>query len=103
MLALATVVNIDPQKRTIQEAAIALGPVAPIPFRASQTEAKLRGSPISKKCLEMAAESVFEESNPRSSLLRGSMEYRKEMFKVFVRRGLSRALADAGVATAKEA
>jgi carbon-monoxide dehydrogenase medium subunit len=103
MLALATVVNIDPQKRTIQEAAIALGPVAPIPFRASQTEAKLRGSPISKKCLEMAAESAFEESNPRSSLLRGSMEYRKEMVKVFVRRGLSRALADAGVATAKEA
>ena len=102
MLALATVVHIDPEKRTIREAAIALGPVTPIPFRASQTEAKLRGSPISKKSLEMAAESAFEESNPRSSLLRGSMEYRKEMVKVFVRRGLRRALADAGVAIAEE-
>jgi carbon-monoxide dehydrogenase medium subunit len=98
VLALATVVTIDQEKKLIKEVAIALGPVASIPFRASQTETKLRGSPISKKRLEMAAQWAFEECNPRSSLLRGSMEYRKEIVKVFVRRGLSRALANVGVA-----
>jgi carbon-monoxide dehydrogenase medium subunit len=98
IFALAAVVAVEPDKRVIQDAAIAIGPVAPIPFRAAKAEAALRGAPLSKKILEMAAQSAFEESSPRSSLLRGSMEYRKEMVKVFVRRGLSRALADAGVA-----
>jgi len=98
MLVSATVVTADPEKKTIKDAAIAIGPVAPIPFRASQTEAKLRNAPISKESLEMAAQMAFDESSPRSSLLRGSTEYRKAMVKVFIRRGLSRALANTGVA-----
>jgi CO/xanthine dehydrogenase FAD-binding subunit len=102
ILVLATVVTIDPEKKTIKDAAIAIGPVAPTPFRALKTEAKLRGAPISGESLEMAAQSAFEEANPRSSLLRGSLEYRKEMVKVFVRRGLTRALADAGAVVTEE-
>jgi aerobic carbon-monoxide dehydrogenase medium subunit len=102
ILVLATVVTIDPGKKTIKNAAIAIGPVAPTPFRAVKTEAKLRGAPISQGSLEMAAQSAFEEANPRSSLLRGSLEYRKEMVKVFVKRGLSRALADAGAVVTEE-
>jgi carbon-monoxide dehydrogenase medium subunit len=102
ILVSATVVTIDPEKKTIKEAAIALGPVAPTPFRVLKTEARIRNSPISKGSLEMAAESAFAESNPRSSLLRGSMEYRKAMVKVFIRRGLSRALANAGGAVTEE-
>ncbi len=102
ILVSATVVTIDPEKKTIKDAAIALGPVAPTPFRASKTEAKLRNTPISKGSLEMAVQDAFEESNPRSSLLRGSTEYRKAMVKVFIRRGLSRALANAGVAVTGE-
>lgn len=98
ILVSATKVTIDPEKETIKDAAIAMGPVAPTPFRAFKTEAKLRDAPISRESLEMAAQSAFEEANPRSSLLRGSLEYRKEMVKVFVRRGLSRALANAGAA-----
>jgi carbon-monoxide dehydrogenase medium subunit len=98
ILAVATVVAIEPEKKTITNAAIALGPVAPTPFRASKTEARLQNAPVSQGSLEMAAQTAVEESNPRSSLLRGSMEYRKAMVKVFIRRGLSRALADAGAA-----
>jgi carbon-monoxide dehydrogenase medium subunit len=98
ILAVATVVAIEPEKKTITNAAIALGPVAPTPFRASKTEAGLQNAPVSQGSLEMAAQTAVEESNPRSSLLRGSMEYRKAMVKVFIRRGLSRALADAGAA-----
>jgi len=103
MLVVATVVTIDPEKKTVKDAAIAMGPVAPTPFRAFKTEAKLRGVPISPKTLEMAAQDAFEEANPRSSLLRGSLEYRKEMVKVFVKRGLRRALANAGAAITEEA
>ena len=102
ILVLATVVTIDPGKKTIKDAAIAIGPVAPTTFRALKTEAKLRGAPISRGSLEMAAQSAFEEANPRSSLLRGSLEYRKEMVKVFVKRGLSRALANAGAVVTEE-
>ena len=102
ILVLATVVTIDPGKKTIKDAAIAIGPVAPTPFRALKTEAKLRGAPISQGSLEMAAQSAFEEANPRSSLLRGSLEYRKEMVKVFVRRGLTRALTEAGAVLTEE-
>lgn len=98
----AAVVTIDPEKKVINEAGIALGPVAPIPFRAVETEAKLRGAPISRATLDRAGESAFAESNPRSSLLRGSREYRKEMVKVLVHRGLSRALINADRTLAEE-
>ena len=102
MLASAFVVTVDPKMKRIKEAAISLGPVAPTPFRAARTEAGLRNAPISKETLEEAARTAFDEANPRSSLLRGSKDYRKEMVKVFVRRGLSRALANAGAALTEE-
>ena len=102
ILVSAFAVTIDPEKKTIKDAAIAIGPVAPTPFRAFKTEAKLRDAPISRKSLETAAQNAFEEANPRASLLRGSMEYRKEMVKVFVKRGMSRALANAGAAVMEE-
>jgi carbon-monoxide dehydrogenase medium subunit len=102
MLAAAIVVAVDKEKRAIKEAAISLGPVAPTPFRAWKTEAGLRNAPISKATLEGAGRTASEEANPRSSLLRGSTEYRKAMVKVFVKRGLSRALANVGAALAEE-
>ncbi|HYB19863.1 MAG TPA: FAD binding domain-containing protein, partial [Thermodesulfobacteriota bacterium] len=102
ILALASVVEIEPQKRIIREAAIALGPVAPVPFRAMRAEAGLRGGPLTKRTLEQAAQDAFDESHPRSSLLRGSQEYRKEMVKVLVCKGLSRAAAQAGTPVAEE-
>ncbi|MBI4758833.1 MAG: xanthine dehydrogenase family protein subunit M, partial [Chloroflexi bacterium] len=40
-----------------------------------------------------AARLASEEAEPRSSVLRGSREYRKEMVTVFVRRALERASA----------
>lgn len=97
ILALATVVDIDPQKKIFKDVALAIGPVAPIPFRATRTEAMLRGASISKKTIEAAAEKASLESSPRSSFLRGSSDYRKEMVRVLVRRSLTQALIRAGV------
>jgi len=96
ILALATVVTIDPPQKAFKDVTLAIGPVAPIPFRAAKTEDMLRGASLSKKTIEMAGVSASSESNPRSSSLRGSADYRKEMVKVLVRRGLSLALERAG-------
>jgi carbon-monoxide dehydrogenase medium subunit len=96
ILVLAAVIKIDPQKKIIQEAAIAMGPVAPTPFRAVETEALLAGAPMSRKTIERAAETAFAEVNPIDSAIWGSAEYKREMVKVFVKRGLENAIIEAG-------
>lgn len=96
MLVCAVVVRVDPEKRVIEEASIALGPVAPVPYRAVQTEAKLHNAPIAQESLAAAAETSLVECNPRESLLRGSCDYREEMITVLVKRGLKKALEQAG-------
>ena len=95
ILVLAAVVKVDPQKKIIQEAAIALGPVAPTPFRALEAEALLAGAPVCKETIEQAAESACAEANPIDSAIWGSAEYKREMVKVFVKRGLENALIEA--------
>jgi carbon-monoxide dehydrogenase medium subunit len=96
ILVLAAVVDVDPEQKVFRDAAIALGPVAPIPFRARHTEEMLKGAPLSKETVEMAADNAFAEATPISSVIWGSDEYKREMVKVFVRRGLHRALERAG-------
>jgi len=96
MLVCAVKVAVDKEKNTISKAAIALGPVAPTPFRRRSTEEDLKGAPIDRQTVEKAAEGTAAYCTPRDSLLRGSCDYRDEMVKVFVKRGLSKALAQAG-------
>ena len=96
ILVTAVVVKVDPQKKIIQEAAISLGPVAPTPFRAAQTETLLAGAPVSGETIARAAESAATESKPIDSAVWGSAEYKREMVKVFVKRGLQNALIEAG-------
>lgn len=82
--------------QTIESAAIALGPVAPVPFRARVVEEFLVGKPAATETLAQAAEQASAQCSPRDSLLRGSCDYRTEMVKVYVRRGLAASLAQAG-------
>jgi carbon-monoxide dehydrogenase medium subunit len=96
ILVLAAVVEVDPQDKTFRDVAIALGPVAPTPFRARKAEEILRGAPVNKESVEKAADRAQKESTPISSAIWGSYEYKKEMVKVFVRRGLYKALERAG-------
>jgi carbon-monoxide dehydrogenase medium subunit len=96
ILICAIVVRINPAKGLIEEAAIALGPVAPTPFRAGQAEDRLNGAPLTMDSIEAAAELARQESSPRDSCLRGSCDYRQEMVRVYVRRGLKRAIEAAG-------
>jgi len=96
MLVLAAVVNANMEKRIINRAAIAIGPVAPVPYRARDVEEGLKGAPISDETMEAAANRGMLECTPRDSRLRGSCDYRQEMTKVFIKRGLTRAIAQIG-------
>lgn len=92
ILICAVVVTLSEGGDDFESARIALGPVAPVPFRASQAEESLRGSPVSLEAMARAGEMAMQESHPRSSLLRASKEYREEVIKVLVRRGLEQAV-----------
>jgi aerobic carbon-monoxide dehydrogenase medium subunit len=96
MLVAAVVVGLDEERQNITRVGIALGPVAPIPTRPVKAEALLIGAKVSRLVVEEAARLAMDESSPRDSCLRGSCDYRREMVQVFVRRGLTQALARAG-------
>jgi len=86
---------LDGEGRNLAWARISLGPVAPVPFRARETEAFLAGRPADAETFARAGEIAAGESHPRTSLLRASKEYRHEVIKVLVRQGLERAVEQA--------
>ncbi|HHY94745.1 MAG TPA: xanthine dehydrogenase family protein subunit M [Firmicutes bacterium] len=69
---------------------VAVGPVAPYPFRVRGAEDFLRGQPIAQDTIARAAAGAASEANPRSSPLRGPADYRREMVEVLVTRALMR-------------
>ncbi len=97
MLVCSVVVTVDKAKKVITDAAIALGPVAPIPFRSRLIEDEIKGKPATIQTLQEAADRAYAYCSPRDSLLRGSCDYRQEMVKVLVKRGLRRALEQTGL------
>ena len=72
----------------IQKARIALGPVAEKPFRARKAEAYLESAEIAPESILEAARIASEEAKPRTSLLRGTDLYRKEMIRLYLVRAL---------------
>jgi carbon-monoxide dehydrogenase medium subunit len=88
MLNGAVVILLDSSWKRIQEARIALGPVAEKPFRPRDAEAYLQSREISPEIILEAARIAAGEANPRTSLLRGSDVYRKEMIRLYLERTL---------------
>jgi CO/xanthine dehydrogenase FAD-binding subunit len=72
----AVKLSLDPGGERIAHACIALGPVAPRPFRAREAETFLKGQSPGAESFARAARMAQEESNPRSSVMRASREYR---------------------------
>jgi carbon-monoxide dehydrogenase medium subunit len=92
-LAVGTVVGVrDGLCDTVR---IAVGPVAPTPFRAREAEDALMGQPPTTEAMAHAAELAEQAAQPRDSLLRGSRDYRQAMVGVLVRRALAEAVAKA--------
>jgi carbon-monoxide dehydrogenase medium subunit len=76
---------------TIAEAAIAMGPVAPRPFRAHRAEIFLRGRAVTADALAHAGRIAQEEASPRSSVMRASREYRLAIIPTLVGGALAQA------------
>ena len=90
MLNVAVVATI--QEGHFEEVRIAVGPVAPLPFRSKNAETTLKDASIGQEVINRAAEAAALEAQPRDSALRGSAEYRREMVKVLLRRAIGEAL-----------
>jgi CO/xanthine dehydrogenase FAD-binding subunit len=95
LINVAVRVLLDADCSHIRESRIAIGPVAPIPFRAIQAEAVLEDQPASDETVALASETAASESQPRTSLLRASKEYRRQLIKVLTQRALRRAIQNA--------
>ena len=67
---------------------VAIGAVAPVPLRATATEAVLERQSLSKDIIEKAAETVQQEITPIDDV-RASAWYRKHLTGVYIRRALS--------------
>jgi CO/xanthine dehydrogenase FAD-binding subunit len=87
----AVSLTLDEKTDHIRKARIVVGPVSATPFRAVQAERILEGEKPHPQLFEEAASRAAQESNPRTSLLRGTSAYRRSMVAVMVRRALVRA------------
>lgn len=95
MLNVAIVISLDNNK--INWARIVMSPVSPKPTRANEAEEYLKGKDISEEILIEASKIAAKNANPRSSALRGSAEYRKDVLKNLVKQGLEEAINEAKI------
>ncbi len=73
-------------------AGIGLTSVGATNLRAKNAENAILGKIPTKEVISEASEEAFKEVTPSDDPLRGSAEYKKEMVRVYVRRGLEKAL-----------
>lgn len=87
----AVSLRLDAAGRRIEQAAIALGPVAPRPFRARQAERFLAGQLPDEDIFEQAVQLILAEAEPRDSLMRASRHYRLSIIPPVVETALKTA------------
>jgi carbon-monoxide dehydrogenase medium subunit len=92
ILNVSVVVSADLKQKKFNHAKIALGPVTSTPFRAKEAERILASTSISDGVMKEAARKAAQEANPRTSLLRGSEVYRREMVANLVERAIHKGL-----------
>jgi aerobic carbon-monoxide dehydrogenase medium subunit len=88
--AVATHLRLDDTGR-IAEAGIAMTSVAPVNRKATDAEELLVGEMPSPELFDQAAEAAAAASEPESNV-RGPAEYKRDLVRVFTRRGLAKAL-----------
>ncbi len=84
-------------RQTIEDVRVIVSPVGPTPARLAQTEAALRGQPVSgaealEETIEMAVRALRGEIRPRTSKYRATAAYRLEMGEVLLRDALVKAI-----------
>jgi carbon-monoxide dehydrogenase medium subunit len=75
----------------IKDVRIVLGAVAPVPMRAKEAEATLRGKKVSEELINQAGKTAAAEAKPINDI-RGSIEYRRNLVDVLTRRSLKAAI-----------
>ncbi|MEJ2436105.1 MAG: FAD binding domain-containing protein, partial [Pseudolabrys sp.] len=91
LVCLAALVKLDGQGRTIEDARLAIAGIGPRPLRLTQVEALLKGTPLSATLLEEAADMPVDLVASRTR-----QEYRREVVRGFMARGLINAARRAG-------
>lgn len=94
-------IKTDPARSRFEDARIALGPMAPVPYRAENAEKVLIGAPCKASVIQEAMEVLAGEVTPRDSI-RGGAVYKREMAKVMLKRAVASALESLGGAVANE-
>jgi carbon-monoxide dehydrogenase medium subunit len=84
---------IDLHNSTVSDARIALGAVAPTVIRAPNAESILRGKTLSPELINQAATAAAKEAKPIDDI-RSSVQYRREMCRILLKRGLENFLPD---------
>ncbi len=93
----AASITLSPGDGVCQDARIALGNAASTPLRARKAEKCLIGKKVDDALLAEAGEVASTEADPPADV-HGSVEYRREMVKVFVKRAAQIALERARAA-----
>lgn len=91
----AVAVSLSMDDGTIRQAGIALTAVGPRNLRAAEAEQALAGAEPSEEAFAEAGRLAAQIAEPNADV-RGSVEYKRHMVEVFVRRGLARAATMAG-------
>ncbi len=79
---------------TISEARIGLTNVSPVPMRATNAEAALIGKSATADVIEAAGQAAAAECDP-SPDLRGSVDYKRDITRVMVKRSIEKAISRA--------
>jgi xanthine dehydrogenase FAD-binding subunit len=91
VVCLAVLVRLDADGRHIADARLAVGGIGPVPSRLTEVEDMLRGEPVSDELLRRAADLPVEMVRSRSR-----QEYRRDVVRGFMLRGLVNAVKRAG-------
>lgn len=93
IVGVAVVACFEPGSKICRDIKVVLGAAAPTPMRVQQCEEILRSKEINEELISKGAEVAADEAYPRATSSRASIEYRKEMIKVFVRRAIREVIA----------
>ena len=83
-------------KDTILDLCIAVGPAGPVPYRAAQAEAALRGAIFTPQVLQSACQALLENARFRTSPQRATQAYRRHLADGLLRQVMSSAWERAG-------
>jgi len=88
---IAILLDADSESHCCNQIRISLGAVAPTPMRAGEAEALAQGKTLTPEVIREVAETAAGEANPISDF-RASADYRRELIKGLVAKGISKIL-----------